>query len=304
MPTEPCPLCGCNAVLVPSINYDREVVRCDSCGHYEIGPHNFSEAQKARLHILSYLTRSRSDGGSGHLVIEHENIDTLLDSVVEFSPLEKMDRLLIHINNQHGRPDRGVVIDVASDFPLVMARDADELRAYMQLLVDRGFIRAPSGTSGRGVILMTPYGWEHVEQVSRTLRDSNQAFVAMWFDPSLDDSWERGIRPALISTGFDPYRVDQDPHNEKIDDRIIAEIRRSGILAADFTGHRQGVYFEAGFAMGLNIPVIWMCRASDIDKAHFDTRQYNHVVWDSPEDLKTKLAYKIAAVVPGRHFDS
>jgi len=53
-------------------------------------------------------------------------------------------------------------------------------------------------------------------------------------------------------------------HNEKICDKIVSEIRKSRLLVADFTDNRGGVYFEAGFAMGLSIPVIWMCRASDV----------------------------------------
>ena len=216
-----------------------------------------------------------------------------------------MDRALIYVNDHLERPDKGIDIDFDRDFPLVMARDAAEFASYIQILLDRGLVEAEHQSLGAyGDIKLTPDGWEHVEQIKRSLRDSNQAFVAMWFDASLDETWENGFKPALISTGFSPYRVDQDPHNEKIDDRIIAEIRKSGILVADVTGHRPGVYFEAGFAMGLNIPVLWTCRASDIDEAHFDTRQYNHVVWESPEDLKDKLAYRIAANFPGRQVAS
>ncbi len=35
-------------------------------------------------------------------------------------------------------------------------------------------------------------------------------------------------------------------------------------MIADFTGHRGGVYFEAGFAHGLGIPVIWTCREDQL----------------------------------------
>jgi hypothetical protein len=31
---------------------------------------------------------------------------------------------------------------------------------------------------------------------------------------------------------------------------------------------------------------VWTCRESDVEKQHFDTRQYNHVVWSTPEDLR------------------
>jgi hypothetical protein len=260
----------------------------------------FDQAQMGGRHILAYLTRSASDAGQP-LVITQQALNTLLGSVVEFPPLEKMDRTLIYVSNQQERPDQGVDIELARDFPLVMARDADEFGSYLELLNDRGLIDGLNTVGGHfRSTRLTSDGWEQVGRIESSLRVSNQAFVAMWFDQSLDETWENGFKPALMPTGFRPYRVGQDSHNEKIDDRIIAEIRRSGIVVADVTGHRPGVYFEAGFAMGLNIPVVWTCRVSDIQDAHFDTRQYNHVVWESPEDLKNKLAYRIAANFPGR----
>lgn len=59
--------------------------------------------------------------------------------------------------------------------------------------------------------------------------------------------------------------------------RHRAEIRRSRFLVADFThdkkqGARGSVYYEAGFAHGLNIPVIFTAR--DGTKPHFDTSAY------------------------------
>ena len=60
---------------------------------------------------------------------------------------------------------------------------------------------------------------------------------------------------------------------------------------------RGGVYYEAGFAHGMNIPVIFSCREDIIEDIHFDTRQYNHIVWKMPEDLKIGLTNRIAVVV-------
>ena len=59
----------------------------------------------------------------------------------------------------------------------------------------------------------------------------------------------------MEDTGFRALRIDMKQFNEKICDHIIAEIRRSRFLIADVTGHRAGVYFEAGYAMGLGLPV-------------------------------------------------
>ena len=104
--------------------------------------------------------------------------------------------------------------------------------------------------------------------------------------------------PALLACGYTPLRVDSVQHNGKIDDRIIAEIRKSGPLVADFTGHRGGVYFEAGFGLGLRHPGDFeMCRDDDIGHAHFDTRQYNHITWTTPADLEEKLRARIEATL-------
>jgi nucleoside 2-deoxyribosyltransferase len=119
----------------------------------------------------------------------------------------------------------------------------------------------------------------------------------MSFAPDLKSAYTDGIRPALRETGYSPIRIDELQHNEKIDDKIVAELRRSGLLIADFTGHRGGVYFEAGYGLGRGIPVIWSCRLDEVEKAHFDTRQFNHLTWTTPEDLREKLRNRIRATL-------
>lgn len=102
-----------------------------------------------------------------------------------------------------------------------------------------------------------------------------------------------------------PIRIDFVEHNGKICDRILSEIRQSTLLIADFTGNRGGVYFEAGFALGLGIPVIFTCRTDFLKKGvHFDTRQYNHIEWQTSEELKTKLINRIKATLPNLNFQN
>jgi hypothetical protein len=97
-------------------------------------------------------------------------------------------------------------------------------------------------------------------------------------------------------------RIDQQHHHlSKVDDEIIAAIRKSSFLVADFTCEPQkvrgGVYFEAGFAMGLNIPIIWTCKETSMSDLHFDTRQYPHIVWKDSADLYRRLKARIGAVI-------
>ena len=139
--------------------------------------------------------------------------------------------------------------------------------------------------------------------------DSFRGFMAMWFDNSINNAWEQGFKPGIKNAGYEPMRIDQKQHVNKIDDEIIAEIRRSRFMVADFTqgetGARGGVYYEAGFAHGLDIPVIFTCREDCLENIHFDVRQYNCIIWkdEDLEKLQKDLTNRITAILgdgPGR----
>ena len=88
---------------------------------------------------------------------------------------------------------------------------------------------------------------------------------------------------------YKPLRIDKTEHVNKICDEIIAQIRRSRFLVVDYTGHRAGVYYEAGYAAGRDIPVILTCRKEEIEKLHFDVRQLNGIDWQTPAELAARL---------------
>jgi len=113
----------------------------------------------------------------------------------------------------------------------------------------------------------------------------------------MSDFYDNGIKPAVIKADYDPIRIDTQEFNSKICDEIIAEIKRSKFMISDFTGQRGGVYFEAGYAMGQNKPVIFVVKEDDLKTVHFDTRQYNHIVYNSPEELRKKLYDRICATI-------
>ena len=169
-------------------------------------------------------------------------------------------------------------------------------------LSSRKFVNTKSnyGSSYRHACVVTVDGYRHVQK-NITNADSRQAFVAMWFGEEMDPIYEEGIEKAIKNTGYKPLRIDRKEDVNKIDDEIIAEIRRSRFVVADFTqgedGARGGVYFEAGFATGLGIPVIYSCRKDKIDQLHFDTRQYHHIVWKTAEELRDQLEKRILALI-------
>jgi major membrane immunogen (membrane-anchored lipoprotein) len=49
--------------------------------------------------------------------------------------------------------------------------------------------------------------------------------------------------------------------------------------------------------LGLGRPVIWVCSKSDFAKVHFDTRQYNTIVYENTDELKKRLQFRIEAIL-------
>jgi hypothetical protein len=177
------------------------------------------------------------------------------------------------------------------DYTLLPAEDESAFSDLLTLAGQMGYFDSASRR-------ITPEGWRRIEGLRAAGSSARQAFVAMHFATDLYAAWTDGFKPGIEASGFfSALRIDRKEFNNKIDDEIVSEIRRSGLLVADFTNQRQSVYFEAGFAMGLGIQVIYSCRDTDIDTVHFDARQYNHIVWITPADLATKLDLRIRATV-------
>lgn len=182
------------------------------------------------------------------------------------------------------------------------------------LLVEDGLLAPHPGS----LFVVSSAGWRYIDELDASGGDTKQVFVAMWFGDEMTDAWRLGIAPGLRDAGYLPLRIDNKQHNGKIDDEIVAEIKRSRFLVADFTCGaveastgpqavpRGGVYYEAGFAHGLGKEVIFSCRQDRIGDVHFDTRQFAHLVWGDPKELRTLLYNRVVATIgeapnaPGR----
>ena len=144
-----------------------------------------------------------------------------------------------------------------------------------------------------------------VEEQLQELSSNEQVFVAMWFDECLkEEAYKEGFVKGIERAGYKAKRTDDDiHHSDKLDDRVMADIRQSHIVVADFTCEqftREGgaqpeslpngnVHYEAGFAHGLGRPVIYTCWEDCKDYLRFDTRQINHIFWTDAADLARKL---------------
>ena len=146
---------------------------------------------------------------------------------------------------------------------------------------------------------ITPKGHALLENLKASNPESPIGFCAMWFADELRPLWTNAIEPAIRRAGYDAKRIDQHEHVNRIDDEIVAMIRRSRFVVADFTGQRGSVYFEAGYALALGLRVIWLCREDELASVQFDTRQYNFLRWKPTDyaDLAKRLQNRIEATL-------
>jgi nucleoside 2-deoxyribosyltransferase len=276
---------------------------CARCGAFEVSTSAGAMLASRPAHFgLSAWIRSRTLYGSALPLITSENLDTLLSEVPKYKVSEK--QLMFLRTLEHQTPYAGKEVTVIPEFDCTLAwcNSAEELQFMVRALMSRDLV-----SLGKGLLdpkdsfvlelTITPRGWSFLDESARPAVLLNQVFVAMSFDKQLLSAWAEGIGPAVRRAKFEPYRVDIQPHIDRIDSKIVAEIKNSRFLIADVTQQRPGVYFEAGFAIGLGLPVFWCVRDDDLKNVHFDTRQYNHVVWSTEVQLAEELYTRIAAVV-------
>ncbi len=205
---------------------------------------------------------------------------------------ERLDRYLLAAVSMS--PHLGADFSATDNFLIGSSHsDTNEIAFIIRCMQGEDFLEERPGGSYR----LTPKGYMAADELRARRAASSQAFVAMWFDDEMTPIFEGGFAPAVRNAGYEPLHIGRKEHANKIDDEIIAEIRRSAFVVADFTGHRGGVYFEAGFAMGLNLPVIWTCRNDQVSALHFDIRQYNCIDWLNANDLSKRLQLRIEALL-------
>lgn len=312
--TGKCFVCGYDALVQSAGARDGYFVVCEACSEYEIsgslgrgwsgltGGYRTDEDKELMPFLSAYIARS-----SERPVLLTDNWRGFAEQVRRQSVGQKIRRVLELFADRSSGTGASVKLRVRKAVPLSGCRNPEELIYFLQHLQAAGQLnwdpQAASDAIALGsvdsdvIVRLTVAGWEAVQPVSGG-GVVGTCFMAMSFDPDLDEAFTDGFKPAVeTDCGFTLNRVDRTEHNDDITDKIIAGIMASQFVVADFTGQRPGVYFEAGFARGLGREVVWTCRENEKALLHFDTRQFNHVLWTTPSDLRVKLTNRIRSTI-------
>lgn len=127
-------------------------------------------------------------------------------------------------------------------------------------------------------------------------------FVIQPYDGGdFDNRYDDIIKPALESCGIEAYRVDRDPYVEIAVSVIEERIRDATLVIAEISVDNPNVWFELGYAMALEKPVIMLCdNMYRNGKFPFDISHRNVLIYRSGsirdfKDCLEKLKERIAA---------
>jgi hypothetical protein len=291
----PCQICGNPA----EHNGDEHIraVQCPRCGRYQVHATRAWLKIETADHMVRLSGWIREQNAAG---IEVSDITPEISRAVAQRPLpglkERSDRVLAFLAREFPRTELYFVPDaIARSLELqgvAYCRDYRDATLLIHILEDENFLRG--GASG---MFLTIRGILAAEALGRSVSQSAQCFVAMSFDESLKEAYTNGFYTAIGLAGYRAFRIDGKDYVGGISDEMIAEIRRSRFMVADYTLQSENVYFEAGFGLGLGLVVIPTCREDEAELLHFDIRHLNALRWKDSADLMDKLSQRIRAVL-------
>lgn len=288
-PDGKCPICRSeNAGIFVDREFGTMTYKgwCPTCSNYWISEGVIATAKSVDLiqSLIVYLRGLPPKWWDDHnRPIMVDEVDTLIKPLDGKSTIYKLDRLLLLICEANNLDNGISSFDYVTDWPLVPCVSPGEALWLIRQLSSQELLESDS-TSGPIPPRPTWKAYQRLQELQAQGINSAVGFVAMSFSNTRTAAWNNIIKPAISAAGYQPFRIDRHEHVNRIDDEIIAQIKRSRFVVADFTEQKAGVYFEAGLALGLGRNVIWMCEEQELAQLHFDTRQFNHIIYKDHEE--------------------
>ena len=313
-----------------AIKNDRDIIHSPRAGgkyiidhitYLSIGRHPLNLDEQEKVRFSGWIAKQNLSGNTPYLDSLMEGVD--IQWLEKLPPIpnnldERSDLLLKGLAKQYPDEGKSINLDINLDSnqqdnptPFLCAlsycSDSEDFQflLFENLEKELKYIKTESSyVGGIMIIKITPKGWKRMKKIENKIQSekSETAFIAMWIDSSVDNL-KKSIETAIGNAGYNPLRIDDKEHNNKIDDEILNEIKRAKFMICDLTSEKEkprgSVYFEAGYAMGKDIPIVWTCWKDLGEELPFDIRQYNCLFWekDKLEDFAKKLQHRIENTV-------
>lgn len=315
-----CELCGITQTnslqLPPDLPIESAGRACPRCGQfYLVGSAVNSlpgliAGGTVNRSVLSHRIRRRYDAAQKPLQLSAPDLNAFIGDTKPPTPQEQVDNLILWIGNNQQAPEGwaeatlrhlGAIVGAA----VSATTDEPGVAWLLNQTKDSGLFNFTSRDNPtRMVLRLTIRGWERFAELTRRVVNSRTAFMAMKFnDTTLTQVLVDCFQPAVERAGFKLRSLSEAQPAGLIDNQIRAAIRTARFVIADLTHDNNGAYFEAGFAEGIGLPVIYTCEAQKFasKKTHFDTNHMKTVPWDVARLVEAgrELTATIRATLPG-----
>lgn len=271
------------------------IVYCPQCGNYDLSNETLRYSEIEKANIAGYLFETKNARGENLLYLDRKRVAEILESpLIPRTVSDRISKLVTYIDANTRYFGQAIV--PPSEIMYIV--NEQEQVDFLSALRTEGLISLVWTNEGEPSVALKLKSFEFVKLRPKVTRPGH-CFVAMWFDPSMDTFFENIVKPACSEAGYTAMRVSDKEFTGEITDEIIAGIKESAFVIADFTGHRGGVYYEAGFAIGLGKTVIQMCNEKDLGQLHFDINHRNTIFWNITDTdmVKRALANRIRATI-------
>lgn len=306
MNTRVCQFCGSNITETYDFQSCRRFI-CKKCGIYQLKNGNFDLqlSKKEKIIFKHYFLMPKEDARRLD-IIELNNKKEILSRVRYPKNLtEKIDKIISYFGNRTEYVEQLIILSWEELYRLFFIWDKDEYFSIFDYIENKKkYLNALNTTDNRIGFKLTIEGIEYYESQLAHKKILDQCFVAMWFNDEINPYYE-SVQLAVAGTdtknrdsldygaNYQIIKIDNKEHINYIPDEIMSEIKRSRFIIADLTGSRGGVYYEAGYADGLGLPVILTCRTNDLETVHFDLKQKNILLWTNDESDKDYDKYNL-----------
>ena len=284
---------------------------CERCGRFRISGSVIDEsgiAIRGGLNGLQKAALSHQLRTTSHTDAEPLITSTWLDEFREKarlpSPSAQASTLIRLIGEQFKKTGGNYVVEPATGALVGSPGDAALRRLFNELvlrslIIDIGTTNRPNragSSSTLKIFSLSLDGWDRFEKEERgELAAGKYGFIALKFGDAVLDAFLKDVIQPGVKQGIGYDVVDMRSISKAgiIDNIMRAQIRDSAFVLVDLTHDNAGAYWEAGYAEGLNKPVIYICERTKFDavQTHFDTNHCTTVKWseDDPENFVEEL---------------
>ena len=253
---------------------------------------------------MSHRVRTKQ-GGDIPVMVSRVWLDHILQDGLLPNPIEQANNLVRYVGDEVSKTGENVKAlpeHIHATIGSVRLEAAIDLAKELH---SKGWLRLnPQGGAGRigndphpvnfpTDINLTLDGWKQYMDEKAGRFAGDYGFLAMEFDnPELETFVEEFLKPALKEAlGYDLRDMRDISQAGIIDSILRVAIRDARFVIVDLTHDNNGAYWEAGYAEGLDKPVVYICEKEKFERSkeegggtHFDTNHCTTVLWGKDDN--------------------